>query len=234
MCKPVDVLAIGAHPDDIELGCGGTLLKLRSLGYRIGAADLTQGELGTRGTPEIRAEEAAQASRLLGLEFRTNLLLRDGSVTIDRQSRLGMIRLLRATRPQLIITHSEKGHPDHRQAALLVEQTAYLSGLARIETSQERHRPEVIAKWTVYDCPETPQVVVDISQFFEQKEKALKAFASQLYSPGSREPETYLSRPDFLDQLRHFHGHLGNLAGCEYGEGFLLSRLPRIDDLTLC
>lgn len=234
MCKPVDVLAIGAHPDDIELGCGGTLLKLRSLGYRIGAADLTQGELGTRGTPKIRAEEAAQASRLLGLEFRTNLFLQDGSVTVDRQNRLRMIQLLRATRPQLVITHSQAGHPDHRQAALLVDQATYLSGLARIETNQERYRPETIAYWTVHNHSARSQVVVDISEFIERKEEALKAFASQLYSPGSREPETYLSRPDFLDQLRHFHGHLGNLAGCEYGEGFLLSRLPRVDDLTRC
>ncbi len=234
MCRQVDVLAVGAHPDDIELGCGGTLLKLRSLGYRIGAADLTRGELGTRGTPEIREKEAARASRHLGLEFRANLLLEDGHVSVDRESRLRMIRLLRAARPGLVITHSQAGHPDHRQAALLVQQSVYLSGLACIETSHRRHRPATIAYWTVFDHPENPQVVVDVSEFFEQKEEALKAFTSQLHAPGSEEPETYLSRPDFLDQIRRFHGHLGNLAGCGFGEGFLLSRLPRVDDLTQC
>ena len=234
MCRPVDVLAVGAHPDDIELGCGGTLLKLRSQGYRIGAADLTRGELGTRGTPEIRAEEATRASRLLGLEFRTNLRLEDGHLTVDREGKLRMIRLLREARPGLVITHSQAGHPDHRQAALLVQQSVYLSGLERIDTDQERHRPSTIAYWTVFDHPQNPQVVVDVSEFFDQKEEALKAFSSQLYAAGSKEPETYLSGPDFLDRLRSFHGHLGNLAGCGLGEGFLLSHLPRVADLTQC
>ncbi len=229
--KPIDVLAVGAHPDDIELGCGGALLRMGERGHRIGAVDLTRGELGTRGSMEQRLEEAAEAARILKLQFRLQLRFADGSVPCDSAARLDMIRILRRARPRLVITHSDFGHPDHRAAARLLSDSAHHAGLAKIETGQERHRPSQIAGWIEYTQPARPHVVVDISEVQERKEEAIKAYRSQLFDPVSKAPETYLSRPDFLDQIRSQNRHMGNLVGCRFGEGFLLSRLPRLDDL---
>lgn len=231
--SPVDVLAVAAHPDDAELGCGGTLLRLRNQGKRIAVVDLTRGELGTRGTPEIRKREAAEAAKILGLEFRANLELEDGNVIPDKESRLKLVTVLRQCRPRLVITHSPGGHPDHGKAATLVTEAVHVSGFLRVETGQERFRPEKIAYWWIpIDHKTLPEVAVDISDFYEHKERAVKAFASQLYDEASKEAETYLSRPEFLDQVKGFHRQLGFLAGCAYAEGFLLSRLPRIEDLA--
>lgn len=231
----VDVLAVAAHPDDAELGCGGTLLKLKNQGKRVAIVDLTRGELGTRGTPEIRQREAAEAARILGLQFRANLELEDGNIVPDKESRLKLVSLLRQCRPRLVITHSPGGHPDHGKAATLVTEAVHVSGFLRMETGHERFRPEKIAYWWIpIDHKTLPEVTVDISDFFEEKERAVKAFASQLYDPAWKGPETYLSRPEFLDQVKGFHRQLGFLAGCVYAEGFLLSRLPRIEDLAGC
>ncbi len=232
--QPVNVLAIGAHPDDIELGCGGTLLRLSEHGYRVGAVDLTGGELGTRGTMEQRLEEATRAARALQLLFRQNLGWPDGGLEAGSEWRLELIRLIRQTRPEMLVTHSPFGHPDHRVAAGLVKDAAHHAGLAKIETGQKRHRPSKIAAWLEYTQPAVPDVVVDISEVFERKEEAVRLFASQLFDPDSAEPETYLSRPDFLDQIRSHNRHMGNLVGCRFGEGFLLSRLPKLDDLLAC
>ena len=234
MCEPVDVLAVGAHPDDVELGCGGTLLRLRSLGRSTGVADLTRGELGTRGTAATRAREARRAAEVLGLEFRLNLELTDGNLAPDEESRLALIRVIRRCRPRLVLTHSRWGHPDHGKAAVLVEEAVHHAGLAAIDTSHPRFRPRRIAYWTHFDQPAVPQVGVDISDHYGQKERALRAFASQLHRPDSREPATYLSDPGFLERIRSFHTHVGSLVGCSLAEGFLLSRPPRIGDLTEC
>ncbi|MGH9340114.1 MAG: bacillithiol biosynthesis deacetylase BshB1 [Acidobacteriota bacterium] len=230
----VDVLALGAHPDDVELGCAGTLLSLKSQGQRIAVADMTRGEMGSRGSVEIRAREASEASRILGLEYRTNLELEDANILVNQENRRKLVRILRQCRPRLVITHSRGGHPDHGKTAALVEEAVHHAGLARIETGQPRFRPEQIAYWIVFNQIHTPQVIVDISVHYEQKERAIRAYASQLHDPSAGEPEIYLSRAEFLDQLRSFQIHLGSLAGCFQGEGFLLSRLPRIQDLSLC
>lgn len=236
MCEhePVDVLAVGAHPDDVELGCGGTLLRLKSLGRRTGVVDLTRGELGSRGTMETRALEARRAAALLGLDFRLNLGLRDGDLSLDEESRLALIRVIRQCRPKLVLTHSKWGHPDHGKAAILVEEAVHHAGLAAIDTSQPRFRPRRIACWTHFDEPVAPHVGVDISEHYERKERALKAFASQLHRPDSSEPATYLSDPGFLERIRSFHTHVGSLVGCSLAEGFLMSRPPRIGDLADC
>ncbi len=234
MYESVDVLAIGSHPDDVELGCGGTLLQLKSRGYRVGVLDLTRGELGSRGTAQIRQQEAQRAAQILGLEFRGNLWLKDGNILVDEVSRLKLIQVIRQCCPELVITHSRVGHPDHGHTARLVEEAVHHSGLVRIETGQERFRPERIAYWLVFNQKERPQVVVDVSNFYEQKEMALRAFVSQLYNRDSQDPENYLSHPEFLGRVRNFHGYLGTLAGCRFGEGFLLSRIPKIDDLARC
>jgi bacillithiol biosynthesis deacetylase BshB1 len=236
MCEPerVDVLAVGAHPDDVELGCGGTLLRLKSLGRRTGVVDLTRGELGTRGTIETRALEARRAAALLGLDFRLNLGLRDGNLSLDEESRLELIRVIRQYRPKLVLTHSGWGHPDHGKATILVEEAVHHAGLAAIETSQPRFRPQRIAYWTHFDQPVVPHVGVDISDHYEQKERALEAFASQLFRSDSSEPATYLSDPRFLKRIRSFHTQVGSLVGCSLAEGFLMSRPHRIGDLTDC
>lgn len=231
---PVDVLAVGAHPDDVELGCGGTLLRLKSLGRRTGVVDLTRGELGTRGTMETRALESRRAAALLGLDYRLNLGLRDGNLSPDEESRLALIRVIRQCRPKLVLTHSKWGHPDHGKASILVEEAVHHAGLAAIDTSQQRFRPRRIAYWTHFDEPVVPHVGVDISDHYEQKEHALKAFASQLHRPDSREPATYLSDPRFLERIRSFHMHVGTLVGCSLAEGFLMARPPRIGDLADC
>lgn len=230
----VDVLAIGAHPDDVELGCAGTLLKLKSLGHSTAVLDLTRAELSTRGNPSRREEEAAEAARILGVEFRLNLELPDGSVFSTDESRRALIRILRECRPRLVITHSAVGHPDHWHTATLVREAAHHSGLARIETGQDRFRPEKIACWLEFAQSELPQVLVDVTSFHETKEKAIRAYASQLFDSGSGEPGTYLSQPDFLERVRSHDQFLGNLAGCRFAEGFLLSRLPVVEDLSVC
>jgi N-acetylglucosamine malate deacetylase 1 len=234
MFSEVDLLVVGAHPDDVELGCGGTVLKLNSLGRRIAAVDLTGGELGTRGTPEVRRQEAEAAARILGLRFRVNLGLEDGEITADKPSRMSLIRVIRACRPRVVVTHSPGGHPDHGKTATLVEEAVHHSGLARIDTGQPRFRPEKIAYWLNTSQVKIPHVIVDISEFYEEKERAIRAFSSQLHNPQSTEPETYLSRPDFLDRIRTFNRYLGGLIRSKFGEGFLLSRLPRVEDLTDC
>ncbi len=232
--REVDVLAVGAHPDDVELGCGGTLLKLHGQGKRAGVIDLTRGELGSRGTPEQRTEEAGRAAALLNLAFRENLGLPDGNVRVTEQTRLRMIEVLRATRPALVITHSATGHPDHWEACRLVREAVHHAGLARIDTGSERHRPDQVAFWIEFRQNQAPQVVVDVSDVYDAKEELLRCYASQLHDPAAGQPETYLSRPDFLDELRSQCRHYGSLTGCTYGEGFLLARLPRLGTLLDC
>jgi bacillithiol biosynthesis deacetylase BshB1 len=232
MLERVDVLAIGAHPDDIELGCGGTIGRLVDQGKTVAAVDLTRGELGTRGDPETRAQEAEAAAAILSLRFRVNLAMEDGIVASNPESRLALIRVIRECRPRLVLTHSATGHPDHWGAATLVREAVHHSGLVRINTQQERHRPDRIAYWLEYTQAQVPQAVVNISEYFELKMRALKAHRSQLFDQESQDLKTYLSEPDFLEQIRSHHRHLGNLAGCRLAEGFLLSRTPRIQDLT--
>ncbi len=232
MFKEVDALAVGAHPDDVEIGCAGTLFKLKSLGLRIGIVDLTQGELGTRGSVEVRRQEAEEAGKLLGAEFRVNLELEDGNVLPDKENRLKLIQVIRACRPRLVITHSAGGHPDHGNAKVLVEEAVHHAGLARIETGQERHRPHKVAFWLVSSHAVVPQVIGDVSDFMKEKERVVRAHKSQLYDPNSQLPETYLSQPDFIERIVSFNRHLGSMVRCHYGEGFLLSRLPKLENLV--
>ncbi|RPI20993.1 MAG: bacillithiol biosynthesis deacetylase BshB1 [Acidobacteria bacterium] len=234
MFPQVDVLAIGAHPDDVELGCGGTLVKLRSLARKTAIVDLTRGELGTRGTPEIRVKESAAAGRILGLEFRTNLELEDGDIPVDKTSRDRLIRILRECRPRMVLTHSPVGHPDHLKTSRLVEEAVHHAGLAKIDTGQNRHRPDKVGFWLQPNYVAVPQVVVDISEYYEQKEAAIRAYKSQLFDPSSADPENYLSKPDFLVRIRSFHHYLGTAARCDYAEGFTFSRPPRVADISLC
>lgn len=233
----IDVLAIVAHPDDAELGCGGTLLAASALGLSTGIVDLTRGELGTRGTPEIRAAEAATADHILKLTLRENLGLRDGFFANDEASQRAIITAIRTHQPQLVITNAPADrHPDHGRSHSTVLQACFLSGLRRIETlgpdgqMQAPHRPaRVIAM--IQDRHLTPSLVVDISPHWDQKLAAIKAFKSQFFDPDSGEPVTHIAQPTYLDFLRSRARILGHMIGVEYGEGFILDEPTPVRDL---
>lgn len=216
----LDVLAFGAHPDDVELSVGGTLAKLADLGHRTGVADLTRGELGTRGTSRIRSREAQAAAEVLGLRRRVNLGLRDAHLQDTSAARLKVIERLREFRPGLVFAHHwDDPHPDHLAASRIVTSACYLSGLEKITTAQPRFRPDRIVYFRQASFP-APSFLVDISGFFEQKMRAIGCFASQLHDPASDEPSTYLSVPEFLPALRALNRHYGSLIRTSYAEAF--------------
>jgi bacillithiol biosynthesis deacetylase BshB1 len=227
---PVDVLAIAAHADDIELSCAGTLVQLAARGRRFGIVDLTRGELGTRGTPETRAREAQRAAEILGAAFRETLDFGDGGLAGERDQRLALIDLIRREKPRLILTsYPDDRHPDHRRAGEVVTDAAFYAGLRRLETPHPAHRPQQ----TIYFSTgylHAPVFVVDITAAIERKRAAIRAFSSQFYDPASREPGTVLSHPGFLEVMEARARHFGFLIGVEYGEGFVSKRPPRIDD----
>jgi bacillithiol biosynthesis deacetylase BshB1 len=216
----LDIIAFGAHPDDVELFAGGTLAKMASQGYRTGIVDMSRGELGTRGTPEERAREAKEAATVLRLAVRENLRLPDGEISVDSKARLRVIKVLRKYRPSLILLHHwEDKHPDHVNTSILVSQAAHHSGLARIKTGQERFRPNRILYFKL--PPQwTPSFIVDVSEFATQRRTAIEAYRSQLFDPASREPVTELSRPGFLLDIENIHRYYGTLIGRAEGEGF--------------
>jgi bacillithiol biosynthesis deacetylase BshB1 len=227
---PVDVLAIAAHADDVELACAGTLVQLKARGRRFGIVDLTRGEMGTRGTPETRAREARRAAEILGAEFRETLDLGDGGLARAREEELRLIDLIRREKPRLILTsYPEDRHPDHRRAGEIVGDAAFYAGLRRIETSHPAHRPQQ----TIYFSTGTlhpPVFVVDVTSAMETKRAAIRAFSSQFHDPVSRDSNTVLSQPGFLDVVEARARHFGFLIGVEFGEGFVSRRPPRVDD----
>lgn len=228
----LDVLAFGAHPDDVELYASGTLARLATQGYATGIADLTRGELGSRGTPAERTTEAKEAAQILRLRARENLGMRDGEIRNDSESRFKVIRVLRKYRPPLILVHHwEDRHPDHAHTGLLVTEAAHHSGLAKIKTGQERFRPNTIAYFGLPGHV-LPSLVVDVSDFAEQRFSAIQAYRSQLFDPASHEPVTYLSQPDFLTYLENIHSFYGTLIGRAKGEGFFVKGALEVGDLV--
>jgi bacillithiol biosynthesis deacetylase BshB1 len=229
---PVDVLAIAAHPDDVEMTCAGTLMRLVERGRRFGIVDLTQGEMGTRGTRETRRREAERAAEILGAEFRETLDFGDGGIAMSRQQELALMDVIRRERPRLVITaYPDDRHPDHARAGRLVTDAAFYAGLRKIETAHGAHRPQqTIYFSTVY--VREPDFVVDITPVIEKRRAAVRAFASQFHSEASAEPETVLSQRTFLEAIDARARHFGFLIGVEFGEGFVSKRPPRIDDLV--
>ena len=216
----LDVLAFGAHPDDVELSAGGTLARLASLGHRTGVADMTRGELGTRGSAPIRAREAQAAAEVLELKTRVNLGLRDAHLQDTAAARLKVIEQLREFRPGLVFTHHwDDPHPDHVAASRIVTAACYLSGLEKMTTGRQRFRPDRVVYFRQSSFL-PPSFLVDISAFFEQKMRAIGCFASQLHDPGSDEPRTYLSVPEFLPALEALNRHYGSLIRTRYAEAF--------------
>lgn len=235
--QKLDILAFAAHPDDVELSCSGTLIKHIQAGKRVGIVDLTQGELGSRGSVQLRKEEAAKASAIMGIHYRTNLGMRDGFFTLDEAHQLAIIAQVRYTRPDVVLANAvEDRHIDHGRAAKLVADACFLAGLRQIKTSwegkpQEAWRPRVIYHY-IQDRYLKPDFVVDITDYFEQKLESIKAFGSQFYSADSNEPETPISRPDFLEFIEARAREMGRHIPVTFAEGFTTQRAPGVTDLT--
>ena len=226
----LDLLAFASHPDDAELGCGGTLLAEAARGRRTGIIDLTLGEMGTRGTAETRAQEALDAGRLLGLSVRRNLGLADGFFRNDAGSQLAVVRQLRDLQPDIVLCNAPQDrHPDHGRGSTLVSEACFLSGLKKIETTGEDGQPQ--APWRprlvyhyIQDRLLTPDFIVDISGQWEAKVAAIRAFRTQFFDPNASEPNTYISSPEFLKFLEARAREMGHLGGFEFGEPFISER----------
>jgi bacillithiol biosynthesis deacetylase BshB1 len=226
----VDILAFGAHPDDVELSCAGTLLVEKANGKKIGIIDLTQGELGTRGSAEIRKQEAAAAAKILQLDVRENLELADGFFKNDKVHQLQVIKAIRKYQPEIILCNApEDRHPDHGKGAGLLEDAVFLSGLRKIETTdggqlQDVWRPSYVFNY-IQDRYLHPNFVIDISAVMDQKIAAIRAFGTQFDNPDLNEPQTYISTPDFLDSIIYRAKMFGKMIGVKYAEGFISKKM---------
>lgn len=225
----LDILCFAAHPDDVELACSGTVLKHIELGYKVGIVDLTQGELGTRGSASLRAIEAQNAAKILGIEIRDNLNLADGFFQKNKESLIKVIEKIREYKPEIILCNAEYDrHIDHGKAADLVNEAAFLSGLVKIETTlngqvQEAHRPTQVYHF-IQDRMTKPDIVFDITPFFEKKMESIYSFSSQFYNPQNNEPETPISSLDFIKYIEGRAREFGRLINVTFGEGFTVKR----------
>jgi len=233
----LDILAFGAHPDDVELGCSGTLAKEISLGKKAGIIDLTRGELGTRGSVEIRNQEAAAAAKILGVSIRENLDMRDGFFVNDEAHQLKIIQMVRKYRPEIVICNAiEDRHIDHGKGSQLVSDACFLSGLMKIETEiegikQDAWRPKLVYHYMQWKNL-TPDFVVDISGFNDKRVAAILAYSSQFYNSNSDEPETPIASKNFLESLNYRPKDLGRLIGTDYAEGFTVERYVAVNSLS--
>lgn len=228
----IDILAIFAHPDDVELTVGGTLLKMKSLGYKTGALDMTKGDMGTRGTVECRAEEAKNAAKILKLDVRENLELPDGHVWLTEDTRTKLVRVLRRLKPKIILTHqTDDPHPDHNHIVQIARESARLASMQKYDANfgQERINVPIVAH-NVFSHRVTPSFIVDISDFLKEKMEAIAAHHSQFYNPDSIELETRLTRKDFLDELEIRSRYFGSLIGVAAGEPFFVREALNVED----
>ena len=229
---PVDILAIAAHPDDVEMTCAGTLVMLARAGRSFGIVDLTSGEMGTRGNAKTREAEANRAGEILGAAFRETLDLHDGGLDTGRAAELAVIDVLRRERPRLVLTsYPEDRHPDHARAGRLVTDAAFYAGLRKLETARPAHRPQQVVYYSTFLLQE-PSFLVDVTPAMETRRSAVRVFASQFHDPASKEPNTMLSEQSFLEKVEARARHFGMLAGVEFAEGFVSRRPPRIDDIV--
>ena len=226
----LDILAFGAHPDDVELGCAGTLLGAIAEGKKVGVIDLTKGELGTRGTTSQRLKEAQLASEVLGLTVRENLGMADGFFKNNKEHQFAIIETIRRFQPSIIFCNApEDRHPDHGRAANLVEEAAFLSGLVKIQTvnnglPQEAWRPTQVFHY-IQSRSLTPNFVVDISGYMEKKMESIMAYSSQFFDPNSSEPATFISSNSFLEFIKGRAKELGQQIGVQYAEGFISEKM---------
>lgn len=232
----LDILAIASHPDDAELSCAGTLAAHIAKGYKVGILDLTRGEMGTRGTPELRLEEAAEASRILGLSMRENLAFEDMFFKDEKEVHLEIVKVIRKYRPEIVIANAIRDrHPDHGKGASVASKACFISGLRKVETEvdgtvQEAWRPKTVYHYIQNDFIQ-PDFVFDISDFWDKKVASIKAFRSQFYDPDSKEPESFISRPGFMEFIEARAKEMGHKIMTRYGEGFTAERMPGVSDL---
>lgn len=232
----LDILVLAAHPDDAELGCGGTIAKHVALGHKVGIVDFSQGELGTRGTIQTRAEEAAAAAEILGISVRENLLLRDGFFRHTDDEIFKVVQAIRHFQPEIVLANAiTDRHPDHGKGAALASEACFLAGLAKIETKRDG---KVQAAWRpkhLYHYIQSqlimPDFVVDISTEWDRKMQSIKAYKTQFFDPNSNEPETYISKPAFLTFLQARAEEFGHAINVRFGEGFTKSHMLGVDSL---
>lgn len=233
----LDILAFGAHPDDVELGCAATIAKEISLGKTVGIIDLTRGELGTRGSAEIRDVEADKAAKILNVSVRENLSFRDGFFKNNEKHQLEVIRMIRKYKPEIVLCNAiDDRHIDHGKGSKLVSDACFLSGLPKIETSfngsiQEAWRPKFVYHYIQWKNIE-PDFVVDVTGFMDIKMKSILAYDSQFYNPDADEPETPITSKNFLDSVKYRAQDLGRLIGTDFAEGFTVERYLAVNSLT--
>jgi N-acetylglucosamine malate deacetylase 1 len=236
MYPKLDILVLAAHPDDAELGCGGTIAKHIALGQQVGIVDFTQGELGTRGTSETRKQEAADSAKVLGVATRENLGLADGFFENVREQQLAVIKAIRKYRPDIVLANAiHDRHSDHGRAARLADDACFISGLVKVETmdngvSQLPWRPKAVYHY-IQSQLIMPDFIIDVSDFWDVKMKSIKAFKTQFYDPNSKEPESYISRPEFMNLIEARGIEFGHAVGGKYGEGFTVTRPIGIEKL---
>lgn len=233
----LDILVLAAHPDDAELGCGGTIARHTTRGHKVGIIDFSRGELGTRGTPETRLREATESAKILGISIRENLDLKDGFFQNDPQTQLTVVRAIRKYQPRIILANAiYDRHIDHGKGANLAYDASFLSGLIKVETHdddgniQRPWRPDAVYHYVQSQFIK-PDFVVDITSEWEIKMKAVKAFGSQFFNPECKEPETYISTPGFLKMLEARAVEYGHAIGANYGEGFTVRRFLGVNNL---
>lgn len=234
----LDILAIGAHPDDVELGCGATLAKEVANGKKVGIIDLTRGELGTRGTAETRDKEASSAAKILGVHTRVNMSFADGFFINDKEHQLEIIKMIRHYRPEIVICNAiDDRHIDHSKGSQLVSDACFLSGLRKIETVyedeniiQESWRPKAVYHYIQWKDLE-PEIAVDVTGFMDKKMNSVLAYKTQFFDPQSDEPETPISGKSFMDSITYRARNLGRLIGAEFAEGYTVERYPAVDSL---
>ena len=233
----LDILAFGAHPDDVELGCGGTIAKEISLGKKVGIVDLTRGELGTRGSADLRDEEAANAAKILGVSVRENLCFADGFFVNDKQHQLEIIKMIRKYQPEVVLCNAiDDRHIDHPKGSNVVSDACFLSGLLKIETEvegkpQEKWRPKLVYHYIQWKNIE-PDFVINVTGFMDIKKKAVLAYTSQFYDPTSNEPETPITSKNFTDSVDYRAKDLGRLINVESAEGFTTERYVAVENLS--
>ena len=232
----LDILVFGAHPDDIELSCGATIAKEISLGKKVGMVDLTRGELGTRGSAELRDQEAADAAKVLGVDIRENLRFRDGFFVNDEAHQLEVIKMIRKYRPDIVICNAvDDRHIDHGKGSKLVSDSCFLSGLMKIETAiegeeQDAWRPKLVYHYIQWKNL-VPDFVVDVTGFMDKKVDSLMAYKSQFYDPNSTEPVTPIATKNFKESIHYRAADLGRLINTEYAEGFTVERYLAVNSL---
>ena len=233
----LDILAFGAHPDDVELGCGATIAKEVSLGKKVGIVDLTRGELGTRGSAELRIIEANNAAEIMGVSVRENLGFCDGFFTNDKKHQLEIIKMIRKYQPEIVLCNAiDDRHIDHGKGSKLVSDACFLSGLVKIETvlegkQQEKWRPKQVYHYIQWKNIE-PDFVLDVTGFIDKKTAAVLAYSSQFYDPKSTEPESPITSKSFMESMNYRARDLGRLIGVEYAEGFTSERYVAVENLS--